>query len=379
MRSLGSAVAAVIALLAGCSQAPRAPSLVGTVPFRVDGLTFVDVTINGVKATLVLDTGAPGIALDPSVAATAGLRTGKGRVDSIRMGDVLLRDVAVKVLSFGAVNDSTSGQPPILGVIGTSVLGRYVARFDFAAGQLTLFDPASFRYEGPGASLRIRFEQEKPLVTATIERDGAPPVEARLFIDAGTESAPITLTPAFARAARIGTDGTRSVEVMGGRGVHGTGMDRITRVPAVTVGALRLAHPLVTVSAAAGAALQHLDADGTIGMGVLSRTAMILDYSRSRVILEPSTNFAAPFSYANVSGMQFRRRGGALLVRHVIKGSPADSAGIRVGDEIVAIDDEPPPSTPVLAPLRDAGRTHRLTLRRAGETRIVTILLRELI
>jgi hypothetical protein len=379
MRSLVTVVAAVTALLAGCSHAPGAPSLVGTVPFRVDGLTFVDVTINGVKAALVLDTGAPGIALDPSVAATAGLRTGEGRADSIRMGDVLLRDVAVTVLSFGALNDGTSGQPPVLGVIGTSVLGRSVARFDFAAGQLTLFDPASFRYEGTGAILPIRFEQEKPLVTATIERDGAPPVEARLVIDAGTESAPITLTPVFARAARIGTDGTRFVEVMGGRGVHGTGMDRITRVPAVTVGALRLAQPLVTVSAAVGAALQHLDADGTIGMGVLSRTTMILDYSRSRVILEPSTSFAAPFTYANVSGLHFQRRGGALLVRHVIRGSPADSAGILVDDEIVAIDDEPPPSAPVLAPLRDAGTTHRLTLRRAGETRTVTILLRELI
>jgi hypothetical protein len=385
-------LAAVASFASFASFAFAQPTPVASVPFRIEGgLAFFDATVNGRPAALVFDTGAPEISLDPTLVDRAGVRVtraargangvGEGRADSIRIGGALLVGEAVRVRSFAALNDGNGAtRPPLLGVVGTSFFRRFVARFDFAAQRLDLFDPATYAYAGPGAVLPVTFVQDKPVVRASLALGDGRAADATLFVDAGSANGVVLLTPQYAKRAGIGGDGARVLEVAGGRTLYGSGTDRVTRLPAATVGAVRLTQPVVTVSEGLAAAIGTL-ADGTIGLAVLSRTTMILDYARSRIILEPGPGFDAPFAYPNVSGLQFQRRDGALVVRHVIAGSPADSAGVKAGDELVAIDDAPVGrDTPTPVPqLRDAGATRRLTVRRGGETRTVTIVLRELI
>lgn len=382
----------VVSLLLASALGAQAPAAaVATIPVRLESHVLLDVVVNGTPATLILDTGAGDIVIDPTLATRAGLRMqrpfrddrdGMGTSDSVRIGSLLLRDEPIVVKSFAALNDPASGRPPVLGVVGTSFLRRWVVRLDFAAGTMTLLDPASFTYDGPGVAVPVELVEQKPRARATIERGDGSSATANLFIDLGSTSLAIGLTPGFARRAGIPAGDSGVVEILGGRTLYGQGMDKVLRLPRATLGALPIVAPLVQVSTAIGAAIEPKKlGDGVIGLALLSRTVMFLDYARGRIIFEPTARFHEPVPFPNVSGLQLGRREGKLVVRHVIAGSPAALAGVVAGDELVAIDDVPlPPDarTPLPA-LAEAGAARRLTLRRAGTTLTVALTLRRLL
>jgi hypothetical protein len=370
-------------------RAAAQPEPIARFPFRVEsGLVFVDAGINGVPASLTMDTGAPLIFLDEALVHRAGIKvlrsSGGGvndaRIDSLSIGPVVLRNQEIRTRSFGAVNDSASGRPPVVGVIGTSFFRQYVTEFDFANRIITLYDTAAYAYRGPGISVPITFRSELPVVAAKITRDNGDSVIARLIIDIGSATAPVTLTPEFVRAAGL-ADTRRFIEVAGVTSLYGSGTGRIQRLASVHLGDLNIVRPTVSISDAAGAAIPVGLADGTIGMPVIRRAVMILDYARSRIIFEKNSEFDVRYEFANVSGLQLERVGKSIRVRNVIAGSPAEEIGLRIGDEILEVDNAPvPPSGSVNLPaLREPKTTHRLTIRRGRETMSVTIALRRLI
>jgi C-terminal processing protease CtpA/Prc len=68
----------------------------------------------------------------------------------------------------------------------------------------------------------------------------------------------------------------------------------------------------------------------------------------------------------------------------VTKGTPADQAGLKAGDEIVSVDGKPAASMPVYemrARLRNEapGTAVKFTVKRGGETKDVSLILRDLI
>lgn len=75
--------------------------------------------------------------------------------------------------------------------------------------------------------------------------------------------------------------------------------------------------------------------------------------------------------------------GNRLRIRKVLEGSPAQEAGLQVGDELVMVDDHPS-SKHTLEELKrlfehEVGRTLRLRIRRAGRELEVKLKLRPLI
>jgi len=109
---------------------------------------------------------------------------------------------------------------------------------------------------------------------------------------------------------------------------------------------------------------------GLIGGRVLRRFTLIVDYSRSRILLEPNRMAREPDEF-DMSGMSLAARSDHVYgVRTVIDGSPAADAGIRPGDIIDAIDGR---SARALALdeirqlLQHEGGTYTLRVRR-GET-----------
>src|SRR6185503_18800496 len=117
-----------------------------------------------------------------------------GRFDSLSIGSFVLRNQEVRVQSFGPVNDPASGRPPVLGVIGTAFFRQYVTEFDFVNRVITLYDPRTFSYRGPGIAVPISFRASLPVVSAMIGRDGRDSVKANLIVDLGSANAPIALT-----------------------------------------------------------------------------------------------------------------------------------------------------------------------------------------
>jgi hypothetical protein len=179
---------ALLLSLTGAQCVSAQPQPIAKFPFRVEsGLAFIEATVNGVPISITMDTGAPGIALDPSLVERARIQIVRrepngidlARIDSLSLGSFVVRNEQVRIRSFDAVNDSASGRPPVLGVIGTAFFRRYVTELDFANHVVTLYDPATFVYRGAGISVPITFRAELPVVTAMIAREAViqlPPV-----------------------------------------------------------------------------------------------------------------------------------------------------------------------------------------------------------
>ena len=75
---------------------------------------------------------------------------------------------------------------------------------------------------------------------------------------------------------------------------------------------------------------------GLIGNDILRRFNVILNYPRSDIYITPNSHFGEAFDYS-YSGIELYFIEGLIIVGDVAKGSPAETAGILEGDEVIAI------------------------------------------
>jgi predicted metalloprotease with PDZ domain len=131
-----------------------------------------------------------------------------------------------------------------------------------------------------------------------------------------------------------------TIRAIGMAGAGGTSTGRIGRVSALRIGSFTIVNPITLFSQDTGGAFANATLAGNIGSQVARKFRVILDYTRSRIILEPSSTFAEPFDRA-MSGIVVRAEGSdyrTFRVREVLEDSPATEADIAVGDVITAID-----------------------------------------
>lgn len=120
---------------------------------QTDPLPVLTLAVNGREALFLLDTGGGELILDPDFAAAVGAEivgrgegtfaggrkaeTGRGRVASVRLGEITVHDVPVATLPtrrFGAV----CGGCPVDGVLGTVLLYHFLPTIDYPGGRLVL-------------------------------------------------------------------------------------------------------------------------------------------------------------------------------------------------------------------------------------------------
>jgi hypothetical protein len=77
-----------------------------------------------------------------------------------------------------------------------------------------------------------------------------------------------------------------------------------------------------------------------ISLNYLSRYIVIFDFPRMTMYLTPGARFAEP-DRADLSGLHWRRDGNWRLVKDIVDGGPAATAGLREGDLLVEFDGVP--------------------------------------
>ena len=111
---------------------------------------------------------------------------------------------------------------------------------------------------------------------------------------------------------------------------------------------------------------------------------LYLDYGHQQVIFEPNKAFRQPFEFDS-SGLVLTAEGDDLRsfrVLRVIEGSPALEAGLREGDELVALDGRSTSSLTLetlRASLIAPGKSRQLEVRRDGQTTRTRVMLRRLV
>ena len=103
---------------------------------------------------------------------------------------------------------------------------------------------------------------------------------------------------------------------------------------------IKVDDPLIGLSTTTEGALASEDYAGNIGNELLERFRVTLDYERRKIYLEPAARYTKRPSFS-LFGAQLARLDGKIKSFQVLKGSPAEKAGLVEGDEVVSIDGTP--------------------------------------
>jgi Aspartyl protease/PDZ domain len=347
------------------------------------GLTF-QTTINGKGPFKTLfDTGAVNF-MSESFAHRLGLKTEtqgiefgtsspakiqahKVRVDTLQIGDLVVRDPTFYTADLPEDNGA-----PVL-VVGYELLRRFAVRVDYERQSLTFYDGPRFRYSGSGTAVPLEIQKNGNglFVEASIGK-----ASGRFILDTGNEFG-FSLTTRF-------TKGNSLIDVLGahflgynGRGFGGPSPEAyLVRVSTMSIG-----------SVSAPSVIAHLTTDpsdkselaGNIGQSILGKFTEVFDCMRGKVYFERTKDSDRPEVF-NGAGLIFDSFGHGLQVMTVLPGGPGAQAGLQTGDVITAVDGKAP-SDEVNSPpfLQSPGTELRLTVQRGGETREVSVTLKEIL
>ena len=106
---------------------------------------------------------------------------------------------------------------------------------------------------------------------------------------------------------------------------------------------------------------------GLIGNDILRRFNVTLNYGMRHMHLIPNSHFRDPFDYS-YSGIELYYYNGQILLGDVAVGSPAEAAGLKEGDIVVAINTNFSQSLQVYkAALQNAGERIKIIIERDGK------------
>lgn len=357
------------------------------VPFELVGdLIVLKVRVNRSKPLhFIFDTGASISVIDPQSAKALGLRAkGKLKLDatggSVQSG--LIHPVSLSIPGV-AVFDHTVATvdldiiAPLFGfkidgIIGYDFINSFVIEIDYAAGLMNLYETHNYKYSGSGQSIPIELIEKTPFVRGRIVLNGREPIEGKFEVDTGATGILFLHTPFVNKHKMLETLMNRAQSQLGGAG--GSSAAVKAHVSAVELGSFVDRNPLVVFSQGTAGSNNSTEYDGELGGGFFRQFKMILDYSRSRVILERNQRVARDLSGLEIVAEPPRFR--TYVVNEVAENSPAAAAGIQDEDTIIAIDGQPT-SRLTLRELRQlftqAGE-HELTIKRGSKT--IHLLLR---
>ena len=167
------------------------------------------------------------------------------------------------------------------GILGSGFFRRFVVEISSSAKNITLHEPDSFSYSGPGEVLPLSFKGSTPIVEALVRLPDRSEIKAQFEVDTGCDSA-LCIGRHFVEAHQLTPIDSAS---NGGRvGVGGGARTRTGHLPGLQLGKHGIEKP------AANFFLEGSPVDaplaGHIGWELLRDFKVIFDYSRKQMILE---------------------------------------------------------------------------------------------
>ncbi len=165
-------------------------------------------------------------------------------------------------------------------------------------------------------------------------------------IDTGSRVS-LTLNSPWAAKNGITGGGTKSVAGVTGWGIGGPSHAIAMRGQAFSMGPFTVDHPVAEISTDHGGSFSDASLAGNIGAGILKRYVVTLDYDHSTIYLKPIAGQVADLDTFDRAGLWINQSTDGYAVVDVMKGAPAEAAGLKAGDMIVAVDGKPAKNIPL--------------------------------
>lgn len=362
-----------------------------TVPFKlINNHMYVEVKLNGKPYEFLFDTGGRNV-ITPSVAKELGLKSegalqggGVGeksedvaltKVNYMEVGSAYLNDQTFAIFaleSFGAIEGR-----PITGIFGYEVFKRFVVETNYGANSVTLMDPSGYAYKGKGARVQIEFDDSTPAVAGEI--DG---IAGKFTLDTGSRAS-LDLSGPFVKDHDLVKRYEAKIQGVTGWGVGGPARSWIARAKSFSFGGVSVEKPVVGLSQQTKGSYSNIYLAGNIGAGILKRFNITWNYGAHEIFVEKNANYGMSDVYDR-AGLWANLGDGTFDVIDVVPGAPAEQAGLKAGDKILAVDGRKASAEISLPDFRAAlrgpiGTKVRLDVRRGDRRLALALTLRELV
>lgn len=231
----------------------------------------------------------------------------------------------------------------VQGIIGNNFIQNFVVEIDYANRTLIFHDPQAFNLADDPDALELENRDGNPFIKAQISLDGKTVITDSFEIDTGSNGIFSIYRP-FAEKHRVlqKIPKTDTAEGIGGAGVGGETKYLDARIRSITLGKYSIKQPIISISQGAESSGIIFET-GFIGTDLLRRFTVILDYGSKRMRLIPNADFNEPFE-ADMSGLELVTKANnfkIVKIKKVRATFPAAKAGLREGDEVLAVDGRP--------------------------------------
>jgi hypothetical protein len=244
---------------------------------------------------------------------------------TLQVGPITMRDRKI------IVRDFSPDAPDMDCVMGAALLRDRVIEFDYAAGRVQLHSAETFKAPAGSISVPLVFRTNPsvPFVAAHVDLPDGSGRDLQIVVDTGCTYFALALVPPAATWVRE-RSATGSFP---DHAETGSAHLQAARARKMTISSVDVADPIVAVL---GAGMRGVD-DGLLGLGFLRRFAVWIDFDRRMMHLLPNHEIRSRQLF-DASGLGFKRVADGYEVDVILPNSPAESADIRLGDRLIAID-----------------------------------------
>ncbi|MGZ8524336.1 MAG: aspartyl protease family protein, partial [Chitinophagaceae bacterium] len=248
------------------------------------------------------------------------------------------------------------------GIIGYSLLSRYIIKINYDSLQLDICSKGTIRYPKGGFLFRPILST-LPVQLARIKDENTH--QARFLHDIGAGVC-LMLSQDFVDDSSV-LQKKRKLWPKDGEGVGGKISMNLTIVKELKLGPYRFRNVPTYIFDDAFNVTSYPYLGGLIGNDILRRFNVIFNYPKRDIHMVPNTHFRDPFDYS-YSGIELYFIDGQIEVGSISKGSPADLAGVKQGDALIAVNNDFSQNfNRYKAALLNPNARVKLVLRRNGE------------
>ncbi|NMM46945.1 aspartyl protease family protein [Marinigracilibium pacificum] len=223
------------------------------------------------------------------------------------------------------------------GILGYELFKNFVVEIDYQGAELILHDPKYFKPKRSYEEFDMEVIEGKPYIFLPVGLNDTTNVMCKLMVDTGASHSLMLSTESDENISIP----KKNIESVIGRGLGGYINGNLGRIADLRLKDYNLEEVIASFPEGETyfEATKYDERNGTIGGGVLYRFRVVFDYQNNKFYLKKNRFYKEPFDL-NMTGIEVMADGPNLkeiLVHYVREGSPADDAGIEIGDKITRI------------------------------------------
>jgi Aspartyl protease len=293
----------------------------------------------------ILDTGSGGISLDSATCAEFNIQS--------RVTDTLVSGIGgTKHVSYAFDQTLTTGKlqtenlnfyindysllssvygEKIDGIIGFSLLSRYIFDINFDSSFIKIYTPGKFKYVRGGTMMYPTFSR---LMAHTVNIKDKVKIATNVYFDSGAGLS-LLLTDIFLKDNNFLLSRRKPV-ITEVQGLNGKKKMRLTVVKRLQIGPYYFRNVPTNLYDDEENVTSYPYTAGLLGNDILRRFNITLNYASREIYLIPNNSFDDPFDYA-YTGMTLFAYDNKVIIDDIVSKSPAEKAGLKNGDEVICV------------------------------------------